>query len=109
MGLNPPHPDPLPAGRGNLRQWSWIFKVSLLIVVMFVLAERWSQAFANDVTTQPGDPERGRQIVLNRDKGDCVICHAMPLPGRESHGTIGIPLDGVGERYSATCAAVASG
>jgi sulfur-oxidizing protein SoxX len=39
--------------------------------------------------------------VLDREAGDCVICHAMPLPQRQFHGTIGPPLDGVGDRYSA--------
>jgi sulfur-oxidizing protein SoxX len=47
---------------------------------------------------QPGDPERGRRIVLDRDGGDCTICHAMPLPQREFHGTVGPPLDGIGRR-----------
>ena len=50
------------------------------------------------LTTQPGDPERGRRIVFDRDGGDCTICHAMPLPQREFHGTVGPPLDGIGRR-----------
>jgi sulfur-oxidizing protein SoxX len=53
------------------------------------------------LTDQPGDAERGRRLVFNREAGDCTICHAMPLPQRQFHGTIGPPLDGVGERYSA--------
>jgi sulfur-oxidizing protein SoxX len=50
------------------------------------------------LTAQPGDPDWGRRIVLDRDGGDCTICHAMPLPQREFHGTIGPPLDGIGRR-----------
>ena len=50
------------------------------------------------LTAHPGDPERGRRIVLDRDGGDCTICHAMPLPQREFHGTVGPPLDGIGRR-----------
>ena len=50
------------------------------------------------LTAQPGDPERGRRIVLDRGGGDCTICHAMPLPQREFHGTVGPPLDGIGRR-----------
>lgn len=73
----------------------------LLIATLLALSALWSHASANDAILQPGDSDRGRQIVLARDKGDCVICHAMPLPGRESHGTIGPPLDGVGARYNA--------
>ncbi|MBI3249281.1 MAG: sulfur oxidation c-type cytochrome SoxA [Deltaproteobacteria bacterium] len=53
------------------------------------------------LTPQPGDPERGRQVVLDRERGDCVVCHALPLPERQFHGSLGPPLDGVGSRSSA--------
>lgn len=53
------------------------------------------------LTDQPGDVKRGRRIVLDRERGDCVVCHAMPLPERRFHGTLGLPLDSVGSRYSA--------
>jgi L-cysteine S-thiosulfotransferase len=58
-------------------------------------------AILEPLTDQPGDPERGRRIALDREGGDCTICHAMPLPQRQFHGTIGPPLDSVGERYTA--------
>jgi len=58
-------------------------------------------AIPEPLTDRPGDPERGRRIVLDREGGDCSICHAMPLPQRQFHGTIGPPLDGVGSRYTA--------
>jgi L-cysteine S-thiosulfotransferase len=58
-------------------------------------------AIAEPLTDQPGDVDRGRRIVLDREGGDCIVCHAMPLPQRQFHGTIGPPLDGVGARYSA--------
>ena len=53
------------------------------------------------LTAQPGDPERGRRIVRDRNAGDCTICHALPLPQREFHGTLGPPLDGIGSRATA--------
>jgi sulfur-oxidizing protein SoxX len=53
------------------------------------------------LTDQPGDAARGRRIILDREGGDCTICHAMPLPQRQFHGTIGPALDGVADRYSA--------
>jgi sulfur-oxidizing protein SoxX len=53
------------------------------------------------LTAQPGEPERGRRVVLDRDGGDCLVCHAMPLPQRQFHGTVGPPLDGIGSRASA--------
>jgi sulfur-oxidizing protein SoxX len=58
-------------------------------------------AIPEPLMAQPGDPERGRRIALDREGGDCTICHAMPLPQRQFHGTIGPPLDDVGRRYTA--------
>jgi len=58
-------------------------------------------AIPEPLTNQPGDPERGRHVVLDREGGDCIVCHPMPLPQRQFHGTIGLPLDGVGSRYTA--------
>ena len=58
-------------------------------------------AIPEPLTNQPGDPARGHRIVLERDGGDCTICHAMPLPQREFHGTVGPPLDGIGNRATA--------
>jgi len=52
------------------------------------------------LTREAGNPERGEQIVLDRERGDCVVCHAMPLPNREFHGTVGPPLEGVGRKYT---------
>lgn len=58
-------------------------------------------ALPEPLTAQPGDPERGRRVVLDRAGGDCLVCHAMPLPQRQFHGTVGPPLDGIGSRSSA--------
>jgi sulfur-oxidizing protein SoxX len=58
-------------------------------------------AIPEPLTGQPGDAERGRRIVVDREGGDCIICHVMPLPQRQFHGTIGPPLDDVGNRYIA--------
>jgi sulfur-oxidizing protein SoxX len=48
-----------------------------------------------------GDPSRGRAVALAREQGDCTICHRLPLPARQFHGTVGPPLDRVGARLSA--------
>jgi L-cysteine S-thiosulfotransferase len=58
-------------------------------------------AIPEPLSDQPGDPERGRRVILDRDAGDCTVCHAMPLPQRDFHGTVGPPLDGIGSRYTA--------
>ena len=51
------------------------------------------------LTAQPGDPARGREVVIGREAGNCTLCHA--LPGVPNAGTIGPPLAGVGARLSA--------
>lgn len=48
-----------------------------------------------------GDPERGRELAVARDKGNCLACHPMPVPEHSDHGTIGPPLHGVADRLDA--------
>lgn len=47
-----------------------------------------------------GDPERGKAVVVDRDRGSCLTCHHMPIPEEPMHGTIGPPLTGVGARLT---------
>ena len=57
-------------------------------------------ALADPLTDEPGNPENGRAIVLDPDRGDCTICHDMPLANREFHGNLGPTLAGIGSRRS---------
>jgi sulfur-oxidizing protein SoxX len=108
---------PHQGGRGTNPCWiqPYMFAIAVLAVVLAAAitiggaqdnAERVAYHIVNGaipepLTDQPGAAERGRRLVLDREGGDCSICHAMPLPQRQFHGTIGPPLDGVGSRYSA--------
>jgi len=47
-----------------------------------------------------GDPKRGKTVVIDRDSGNCLACHQMPIPEEPMHGTVGPPLTGVGSRLS---------
>lgn len=47
-----------------------------------------------------GDPEKGRQIAINRDKGNCLSCHSLPISEEIFHGTIGPTLSEVGSRLT---------
>jgi L-cysteine S-thiosulfotransferase len=97
------------------RRCVWQYTVWMAVVVVAMAAARESMAqehgaavdyqvvngaILQPLTDEPGDPERGRRLVLDREGGDCTICHAMPLPQRQFHGTVGPPLDGIGGRYS---------
>ena len=47
-----------------------------------------------------GDIEQGRQLVLARGDGNCLLCHAIPGAGRTA-GNIGPSLAGIASRLSA--------
>jgi sulfur-oxidizing protein SoxX len=46
-----------------------------------------------------GEIEKGKQIVLSRGDGNCLLCHAVPGADRPA-GNIGPSLAGVGARLS---------
>jgi sulfur-oxidizing protein SoxX len=43
---------------------------------------------------QPGDPLRGRQIIVNRQTGLCLLCHQGPFPEERFQGTLAPELSG---------------
>jgi sulfur oxidation c-type cytochrome SoxX len=57
-------------------------------------------AIAESLTGAPGDPARGKAIVVSRQTGLCLLCHSAPLPEEKFQGTIGPDLAGAGSRYS---------
>lgn len=52
----------------------------------------------DDVPLGAGDPIRGHTLVVSRDGGFCVLCHAVP--GEKLAGDIGPSLAGVGSRLT---------
>lgn len=47
-----------------------------------------------------GDAQRGKAIVTDSNRGNCLACHQLPIPGVEAYGTIGPPLDNIAARLS---------
>lgn len=47
-----------------------------------------------------GDAQRGREIVSDSHRGNCLACHQLPIEGIEAYGTIGPPLDAIASRLS---------
>jgi sulfur-oxidizing protein SoxX len=52
------------------------------------------------LTGQPGDPARGRAIVVTRQRGLCLLCHAGPFPEERFQGDLAPSLAGVGTRLT---------
>ena len=57
-------------------------------------------AIPSSLTGAKGDPARGRQIVVNRQVGLCLLCHSGPFPEQKFQGTLAPDLSGAGARAS---------
>jgi len=55
---------------------------------------------AESLTGEPGDPQRGVEIIVSRSAGNCIACHqATALEEHPWHGEVGPSFDGVGARW----------
>jgi L-cysteine S-thiosulfotransferase len=55
---------------------------------------------AASLTGQPGDPERGVEVMTDRGLGNCIACHQITaLDEFQFHGEVGPSLDGTGDRW----------
>jgi L-cysteine S-thiosulfotransferase len=76
----------------------------MVLAMLFLLAGAAAGAQVSDqimapLTDQPGDPARGKEIMLDPARGNCLICHPAPIAVVEFHGDVGPDLAGVGRRY----------
>ncbi len=56
---------------------------------------------ARSLTGRLGDPARGRALVLDPNKGNCLMCHRISALGEETaQGSVGPSLNDVGARLS---------
>lgn len=53
------------------------------------------------LTGSIGDPARGRRLIVDADKGNCLACHRVPAISEEpAHGDLGQNLNTVGARFT---------
>ncbi len=57
-------------------------------------------AIAQPLTGVKGDPAKGRAIVVERQKGLCLLCHSGPFPEERFQGDLAPSLVGTGSRLS---------
>ncbi|MBN9446615.1 MAG: sulfur oxidation c-type cytochrome SoxX [Bosea sp.] len=83
-------------------------RLALVLATLLVAPAGAFEAYtiAGDAIPAPlggeiGDAPRGRALVLDRTRGNCLICHRVPVPDEPFQGTIGPPLAGVGARLTA--------
>jgi len=56
-------------------------------------------AIPKSLTGAPGDPARGRAIVVKRES-TCLLCHSGPFPEERFQGDLAPTLKGSGARWS---------
>ena len=56
-------------------------------------------AIPASLTGTPGDPARGRSIVINR-QNTCLLCHSGPFPDERFQGDLSPNLKGTGSRWT---------
>ncbi len=82
----------------------------VIAVALLAVKASWAQelvaynvvdeiSIPDPLTADPGDPEKGREVAVDRKKGNCLACHIMPIPEQSFHGEIGPDLSDVGGRY----------
>ena len=54
----------------------------------------------NSLNGKAGDPARGRSLAIDREGGNCILCHVLPSPEERLYGNLGPSLNGVGNRLS---------
>lgn len=52
------------------------------------------------LTGTPGDPARGRAIVVSRQQGLCLLCHGGPFAEERVQATVSTSLAGAGRRWN---------
>jgi sulfur-oxidizing protein SoxX len=57
------------------------------------------------VAATPGDPARGRSLMLARDPANCILCHAIPDPAVRFSGDLGPPLAASEPAHGSTASA----
>jgi sulfur-oxidizing protein SoxX len=61
--------------------------------------EIMGDAIPKSLTGAPGDPERGRAVVVKRES-TCLLCHSGPFPEQRFQGDLSPSLKGTGARWS---------
>jgi L-cysteine S-thiosulfotransferase len=54
----------------------------------------------DSLTGKPGDPRKGAEIAAGRTQGNCLACHALPIPQEKLQGNVGPDLTQVGARLN---------
>lgn len=103
-----PAPGRMPSVTDPVATWQPLLQAGLLLSALAAgsaLADCASFEIVDDgipaaLAGHVGQPEVGRRIAADRQRGDCSICHGLPLPQRRFHGNVGPDLSAIGARLT---------
>lgn len=79
------------------RAAAWVLAAAALPAAAFDVV---GDGIPQPLVATPGDVDRGRAIVGNRQVGLCLMCHSGPLPEERFQGNLAPPLAGAGARWT---------
>ena len=84
---------------------AWAFAVPETADAQQAVQELVAYQVKGDAVPEPlggleGDAVRGKAIVLDRTRGNCLICHAFPVDGQPFQGELGPAMAGVASRLT---------
>jgi sulfur-oxidizing protein SoxX len=100
-GFKPSRPKSL----GSLLQAATVLVLAAAVFGEVRAQEPRPFAIVGDAIPEPltgtkGDPARGRAIIVDRQRGLCLLCHTGPFPEQRFQGELAPDLRGVGSRWS---------
>lgn len=75
-------------GRHGILPLGLAMTASLALAQPTSLGVSMSAPYTSALTSQPGDPSRGRRLVVDRQQGFCLLCHSGPFPEERFQGTL---------------------
>jgi L-cysteine S-thiosulfotransferase len=67
--------------------------LAIILLATLVYSRVWAQEIVagqieKPLTALQGDPKHGREIVLSRQTGLCILCHSGPFPEERFQGNL---------------------
>ena len=88
----------MPRSHLHTRAWALVRGVGFA-VGLATLPAAWAEpSLPRPPGVAPGDPDRGRELVADRQRGLCLLCHSAPVGDARQQGNLAPPLAGVGGR-----------